>query len=328
VALLPIWDHDPQWTGKVVQQRWFYSIFHAISAFCNAGFGLYSDSLERFDQRPGVYLVIAPLIVLGGLGFSVLYNLFDVLADRIKRSWIWLTFKHARLTMAPPKRVALQTKLVLSMSLILILVGTIGIYIFDALTGPPGRLTHAGWGAAFFQSVSARTAGFNTVSIADLAPTARLWLIVLMFIGGSPGSAAGGIKTVTLAVIVMALMTTLRKRSEVEVFRRSISNAVVGRALTVILLFMAAAFVGTLLLSLTERSAQVPLSDLLFEVTSALATVGLSTGITPALTVAGKFIIIALMLIGRLGPLTLLAALTFDMKPARYNFPREPVMVG
>ncbi|MFC1766085.1 TrkH family potassium uptake protein, partial [Planctomycetota bacterium] len=328
VALLPLWRHDPNWTGTVIQQRWFYSLFHSISAFCNAGFGLYSDSLERFQYRSGVYLVIAPLIVLGGLGFSVLYNLFNVLADRIKRSCIWFRFKHVRLAMALPKRITLQTKIVLSTSLVLILIGTVSIYSFDALTGSPDRLHSASWGAAFFQSVSARTAGFNTVPIDELAPTAQLCLIVLMFIGGSPGSAAGGIKTVTLAVIVMALITTLRKRGEVEVFRRSISTSVVGRALTVTLLFVAATLVATLLLSVTECSHHIPLSDLLFEVTSALATVGLSTGVTATLTALGKIIIILMMLIGRLGPLTLLAAMTFDIKPARYNFPQEPVMVG
>ena len=157
----------------------------------------------------------------------------------------------------------------------------------------------------------------------------KLTLILLMFIGGSPGSTAGGIKTVTLAVIVMTVITTLRKRSEVELFRRSIRTVVVGRATTVALLFVLVLFLAIFALSLTESgNPAISLSAIAFESTSALGTVGLSTGITPLLTTTGKWIIMIVMLIGRLGPLTLLAALTFDLKPVRYNYPQEAIIVG
>jgi trk system potassium uptake protein TrkH len=151
-----------------------------------------------------------------------------------------------------------------------------------------------------------------------------------MFIGGSPGSTAGGIKTVTLAVIIMTVVSTLRKRQEVEMFNRSVRIVVVGRAITVMLLFIAVLFGAALALSITENGnpSSFSMLDIMFEASSALGTVGLTTGITPFLTDAGKLIIIAVMLIGRLGPLTLLAALTFNLKPVRYNYPEEAVIVG
>ena len=153
-------------------------------------------------------------------------------------------------------------------------------------------------------------------------------MILLMFIGGSPGSTAGGIKTVTLAVVIMTVIAALRKREEVEMFKRSVRIVVVGRAITITLLFVLVLFGAALVLSITENENGFTMSDIFFETGSALGTVGLSTGITSSLTTAGKLIIIAVMLIGRLGPLTLLAALTFNLKPVRYNYPDEAIIVG
>jgi trk system potassium uptake protein TrkH len=183
---------------------------------------------------------------------------------------------------------------------------------------------------AFFQSVTARTAGFNTVNIKALSEASKTILILLMFIGGSPGSTAGGIKTVTLAVLLMTVITTLRKRGEVEMFNRSIRPVVVGRAITVTFLFFVVLIVTALTLGITERAnAQgFTMSDILFESASALGTVGLTTGVTPFLTTLGKLIIITVMLVGRLGPLTLLASLTFNLTPARYSYPQEALIVG
>jgi trk system potassium uptake protein TrkH len=192
-------------------------------------------------------------------------------------------------------------------------------------SNPPEKTSVLG---ALFQSITARTAGFNTVDISATSASSKFILILLMFIGGSPGSTAGGIKTVTLAVVVMTAIAALRKRQEVEMFKRSVRIVVVGRAVTVTLLFIAVLFTATLALSITENSKPFTMSDIMFEAGSALGTVGLTTGITASLTAAGKLIIIATMLIGRLGPLTLLAALTFDIKPARYNYPDEAVIVG
>jgi trk system potassium uptake protein TrkH len=321
VSLLGMWDGD-------VQNKWFCSIFHAVSAFCNAGFSLFSNSFVGYSRSWQAYLVICPLIILGGFGFSVLYDLFNITADRIKRFFKKWFYKQYRLSMEAPKRMRLQTKIVLSASASLIVLGTLAILLFEryasGLVNPPENTILN----ALFQSVTARTAGFNTVNISAMSPSSKFILILLMFIGGSPGSTAGGIKTVTIVVIIMTTIAALRKRQEVELFRRSVRVVVVGRAVTVTLLFVTVLFGGTLALSITENSNCFPMLNIMFEAASALGTVGLTTGITPLLTTAGKLIIIAMMLIGRLGPLTLLAALTFNLKPARYNYPQEAVVVG
>jgi trk system potassium uptake protein TrkH len=328
VLLYPMWDNVPAGPTDV-HFRWFCSIFHSISAFCNAGFGLFDDSLIRYNGQWQVYAVVAPLIILGGLGFGVLYNLADIAANRIQRFFKRLFYKQYRLQMEFPRRMRLQTKIVLSVSGLLIVLGTVMILLFEQYAGSrldakPDIL------GALFQSVTARTAGFNTVDIAGMTASSKIVLIMWMFIGGSPGSTAGGIKTVTLAVIIMMVIATLRKRAEVEMFRRSVRLVVVGRAITVAMLFVAALFATTLALSVTENPLpeRFAILDVMFEAASALGTVGLTTGMTPILTGAGKSIIIVAMLVGRLGPLTLLAALTFNLKPVRYNYPDEAIIVG
>ncbi|MHC4580548.1 MAG: potassium transporter TrkG, partial [Planctomycetota bacterium] len=210
----------------------------------------------------------------------------------------------------------------------LIVLGMMAILLFERYAGPSGSAGNTGVLDALFQSITARTAGFNTVDISVMSPSSKFILIGLMFIGGSPGSTAGGIKTVTLAVVIMTAVTALRKRQEVEMFQRSVRIVVVGRAITVTLLFAVVLIVTTLALSITENSNGFAMSDVAFEAASALGTVGLSTGITGDLTTVGKLIIIATMLIGRLGPLTLLAALTFNLRPAKYNYPDEAIIVG
>lgn len=325
-AMLGMWDNIPQWTGSI-QQKWFCSIFHSISAFCNAGFSLFGNSFIDYHKSWQLYGVICPLIILGGLGFGVLYDLFAAVIDRIRRFFKKLFDRNAAIFMEAPMKLSLQTKVVLLVSTSLIIFGIIGILIFEHCTGG-GWETDDGVRGAFFQSVSARTAGFNTVDIGVLSPVTRFILIILMFIGGSPGSAAGGLKTVTLAVILMTAIATLRKRNEVEMFKRSVRLVIIGRAVTVMLLFLTVLITVVLLLSISERNSNFDLSQISFEAASALGTVGLTTGITPDLTTVGKIIIMLTMLVGRLGPLTLLAALTFNLKPAKYNYPEESLIVG
>ncbi len=326
VALFGMWDNAPQWTGSI-HQKWFCSIFHSISSFCNAGFSLFSRSFIDYNRSWQVYTVVCPLIILGGLGFSVLYDLFSIAMDRIGRFFKRRFDVEARFSIEAPLKMRLQSKIVLVVSAGLIVLGTIGIMLFEHYTGG-GSSTGDGLRGAFFQSVTARTAGFNTVEISQLSPVSRFILIALMFIGGSPGSTAGGIKTVTLAVVLMTAITTLRKRSEVEMFKRSVRLVIIGRAVTVTLLFVLVLFTSTLLLSITERQSGFDMSQIAFEAASALGTVGLTTGVTRHLTSIGKIIIIMAMLIGRLGPLTLLAALTFNIKPVKFNYPEEAVIVG
>jgi len=327
IGMFGMWDDAASWTGGPHEQ-WFCSIFHSISAFCNAGFSLFDNSMVGYNRHWGVYFVMAPLIILGGLGFGVLFNLSNMGADRIKRFFKKLFSKKLRFSMEAPKRMRLQTKIVLSVSGLLIVAGTLAILVFERYAGVNSSGGKPDFLGALFQSITARTAGFNTVDISKLSESSRFVLIAFMFVGGSPGSTAGGIKTVTLAVVVMTVVAALRKRQDVEMFRRSVRIVVVGRAITVTLLFVLVLFGATLALSITENGNVLSMSDIAFEAASALGTVGLSTGFTASLTTAGKFIIIAAMLIGRLGPLTLLAALTFNLKPVRYSYPDEAVIVG
>jgi trk system potassium uptake protein TrkH len=327
VALVGMWPNDPSWAGSGPQQ-WFGSIFHSVSAFCNAGLGLFSDNLTGYRRSWQVYGVICPLIILGGLGFGVLYNLGDAVADRIRRAVKWVCRPECRFTLGPARSLSLQTKIAVSVSAILIVAGAVGILVLERYTVAAGTGVARSVPDAFFQSVTARTAGFNTVNIGALTESSKVVLILLMFIGGSPGGTAGGIKTVTLAVVVMAVMSTLHQRGEVQMFRRSIPPAFVSRALAVIMVYGVVLFLGVLGLTLSERDRGLPFLDLMFEATSAIGTVGLSTGITSALSASGKVIVILLMLVGRLGPLSLAAALTFDTRRARYTYPQEAIMVG
>jgi trk system potassium uptake protein TrkH len=326
IILLNMWEK----TGPLpvhINNKWFCSIFHSVSAFCNAGLGLFSDNLMRYRIYYPVYAVICPLIVLGGLGFGVLENIFDVCLDKIKRLLIRL-FTRQSLQNSQPKRIRLQTKIVLTATAILIVTGAITLMIFQANTIGHENRENLTVSDALFQSITARTAGFNTIDINALSAPDKMILIILMFIGGSPGGTAGGIKTVTLAIIIMACYAAIRKRNEVEIFKRSIHTSIVYRAMTVTMFFAAVLLLSTFALTITERHNSLETSAIMFESASALGTVGLSCGITPALTTAGKIIIILTMMIGRLGPLTLLAVLTFNIKSARYNYPAEPVIVG
>jgi len=326
LALFTMWDNVPNHIDSA-QQQWFCTIFHSVSAFCNSGFSLFSDSLSSYKELYGPYTVICPLIILGGLGFVVLYDLANILADKIKRLMKRILKKQSLFNTGLPKKMHLQSKIVLTVSAALILLGTAAILLLEhhAVGSQGHNITLAD---AFFQSVTARTAGFNTINIEQLSPLSRNILVMLMFVGGSPASAAGGIKTVTLAIVIMTAVTALRKRRHVEIFNRSIRLVVVGRAVTVMLLFLCVLLAASFALGITESANNFTAEQITFETASALGTVGLTCGITPFLTSTGKLIIIAVMLIGRLGPLTLLAALTFNIKPVRYSYPEEAIIVG
>ena len=323
VSMFRMWDEVP---GRVtsLQWHWYCSIFHSISAFCNAGFTLFSDNLTGYRQCWPVYGVICPLIIMGGLGFSVLYELTAIFVDRVALFFKKLSGVPSLFAYKIPRKIHLQSKIVLLTTLILIVFGMVAILLLERLAGS-GKWD---FGAAFFQSVSARTAGFNTVEIKTLSDSSKFILMILMFIGGSPGGTAGGIKTTTLAIIIISSIATLKKRSEVQVYRRSVGLLIVRRAITITLLFVVVLFAAGLALSVTESRNGFTLMDVMFEASSAMGTVGLSTGITSSLTTAGKLIIIAVMFIGRVGPLTLLAMLTFNLRPARYSYPEESIIVG
>ncbi|MHB0979785.1 MAG: TrkH family potassium uptake protein [Thermoleophilia bacterium] len=283
-----------------------YGAFHSVSAFNNAGFALFSNNLEGFRDDTVVSLTIALLIVAGGLGFPVWLDLVPRRGRRLR---------------------SLQTKMVVSVSGSLIVVGTL---VFLALEWNSPELEGLGFFgkavAAFFQGVSPRTAGFNTVPLANLAPGTVFLTIVLMFIGASPESTGGGIKTTTFGIIMASIWATVRGSSDVEFASRRIGQSQVVKALTVAV--TSAAFVLVVTLLLLNTSRDIPLSVGLFEVVSAFGTVGLSLGLTPHLTLAGKSLIILTMYAGRVGTLTLGVALMARRRPLARRLPEEQLPTG
>ena len=288
----------------------FFAAFHSISAFNNAGFGFYADSLTRFLRDPLLNATILALIVLGGLGFMVIINV----ASHFRRG------RRVPLT--------LHSKVVLAGTGLLIAIGTVVILAFEWTN--PATLAHLPFPdklmAALFQSITPRTAGFNTLNIAQLRPATLMFTMLLMFIGGNPGSTAGGIKTVTFLVLVGSAWSLSRGHGELTLFERRIASQAAVKASAIALLGVL--LVGAAVTGLTLTDPDKSLLQLGFESVSAFGTVGLSTGITAALSSAGKLIIIALMYLGRLGPLTLALALMERQPERRIKYPEDDVVIG
>jgi trk system potassium uptake protein len=302
-----------------------WSVFHAVSAFCNAGFSLSADSLMAFQGRPGVMIVFMGLIVLGGLGFLVVVDLLGLQISRMPliRQIPWVRRYNSRV---PVYRLPVQTRLSILVTVILIVAGMAGFWALEVSGVLAGQsLATQFWDSAF-QSVTARTAGFNTVPIDQLAPATLLLIMALMVVGASPVSTGGGIKTVTFAVILLALRALIAGRQRVEVFGRALPQRVLLASLAVVLLYVLAAGVGTFALAIFDPA--LPLKNQMFEVVSALSTVGLSTGITAQLSPGSQLTLCALMFIGRVGPISLLLSVVRMEHPTRYQYPEEDLVVG
>lgn len=325
VLLLPHF-HTLPWPERIYQ-----SLFHSVSAFCNAGFSLTPNSFVGEGTRWTVWGVIACLIMIGGLGFAVLYNVYLVLLARLRRSQQTMFESDVR-----PVRLTLTAKLVLITTGLLLMSGTVLIYVLEH-RGADGR------GGihpldAWFQSVTLRTAGFNTVDFGEWRPATKLLAIFLMLIGASPGSTGGGIKTVVFAIAMLGLLSVLRGRDRVESFGRTIPVVTVNRALAIFFVSLATTLVTTLLIVMFENRPEWFL-DHLFEATSAVGTVGVSSSVplddqgglqsvTRSLTGASRLVIIVAMFLGRIGPLTLLLALAGEAPTVRYEYPQERVLLG
>lgn len=285
----------------------YYAFFHSASAFCNAGFALWPDSLAQDVAHPVVNLVVMALIILGGLGYAVVRDILWSLRAR-------------------KNRMSVHSRVVLWFSGILI-VGGAGLFLLFEMFNQ-GMLEHRPWGErlliSFFQSTT-RTAGLSTVNIGELHPETLQLLMALMFIGGSPGSTAGGLKTTTMAVLLLAAWSQIKGREEVEAFGRRLSPTLVFQALamTVIATLCVLGLAFTL-----NASEPQPFSSILFETISALAIVGLSTGITPELSPLSKSLLCLAMIVGRVGPLTLAMSLLRPKKRSPIRHPVEDVLIG
>jgi len=293
----------------------YYAIFHSVAAFCNAGFSTFSSNLENYRTDIGMIAIFSALIICGGLGFAVIHELFDKLRDR-----------NARLS--------LHTKLCLTGTLALLVIGTASFFVAEYQNALQGRSFINGLANAFFQSVTSRTAGFNTIPQTGLTELSLMITMLLMFIGACPGSTGGGIKITTLAVILLLVYNRFVGRNYITVFRRSISQESIVRALTV---FILSSFVILLAICLLMFIEKLPLAhniahgwldEVMFETISAFGTVGLSLGLTPKLSDFGKLVITLTMFTGRIGLLTLAYALAGPLKQGEIVYAEEPVMTG
>ena len=314
LALYPSLGLAPDGRVLSTSERAFSALFHSVSAFCNAGFGLYPDNFVRFAGNPGVNVTVMALITLGGLGFPVVTSLLDweLWRERgARRGWRFLP---------------VHTRVVLLTSAALAVGGAVAWLVLEwnhSLAGLP--LGERLW-ASVFQSVSLRTAGFNSVDLAKLGTPMLLLSLVLMFIGGSPGGTAGGVKTTTVAVLAFTFRALLHNRSEVDIMGRSVPPATVYRACAVALISFGLLF--TLAFLLFAAEPHLPFRDVLFEAVSAFGTVGVTTGVTPQLSTAGRWVVCALMFVGRLGPFTLALAVGLSKARASYSYPSTKIVVG
>lgn len=324
-TLLLLW----RWPAETLAERFWGALFHSISAFCNAGFGLFADSLERFRGDPVVNLTVVGLFVVGGLGFPVVLELGD---------WLRPAGRRRRAVLS------LHTKVVLMVTAALVVVPAAGIYLLEfrhLLAGlPAGEQLQA----SIFQALTPRTAGFNTIPVHALQAPTLFMIVVLMFIGGSPGSTAGGIKTTAVGILAAFVWSRARGDQSIDLFHRTLPEADLRRAVGLVTGAIAILVVGVFALLLLEGAVppealspahqggapQTSLFlELLFETTSALGTVGLSTGITSSLGTPSRLVVVLLMFIGRVGPLTVAVAISRrrgSTAPVRY--PEEQVLVG
>lgn len=296
------------------QGIWF-SLFHSVSAFNNAGFGLLSDNFSSYVGSPLVNLTITLLIVFGGIGYQVIMEAFLTLRDRLRKV---------------PGRFcpSLHFKVVTTTTLILLIGGTV-LFLFTEMNNPQTMGTLP-WGtkilAAWFQSVTTRTAGFNTINIGGMTTAGLFITIAWMFMGASPGGTGGGVKTTTMRVLFDCMRAALAGEEEVICYNRRLPTSLMLKAVGVVFGSMITVILATILMSLTDST--LDFLPLFFEATSAFGTVGLSMGISAQLSVAGKLITVLTMYIGRVGVLLLMSALLGDPEPSAIRYPEDNLLVG
>lgn len=290
----------------------YYAVFHSISAFNNAGLGLYSDSLAGFKSDWITVLVMALLIILGGLGFGVLFNIN--------------TYKFWKRNQLLKGRLNLQTKIVLMMTVTLLVSAFLSIMVLEWNNTLQGLTLRDKFANCFFHATTPRTAGFNTLSISDMRVATLCLTLFLMFIGGSPGSTAGGIKTSTFTVLLANTYNIVKGREDIHIFGRAIPRRIVYESISIVAISMGIVFISTMVLLISEKGSDF--MKIVFEVISAFANVGLSTGITAGLTNIGKLMIIITMFIGRISPLTMALVVGRRVEAQPVGYPTGNIMVG
>lgn len=304
-AIILTWEFAKE---MPINKAVFYGIFHSISAFCNAGFSLFSNNLEAYKANPIINLTIGYLITLGGIGFAVITSVIMVIRRGIDRF-------------------NLTSKVAIIISMILTFGGMILFFILEysnsATLGDLNFIQKIL--ASYFQSVTLRTAGFNTIPLGELRNSTIFMCCILMFIGASPGSTGGGIKTTTFGVILFYVIGIVKKKENVEIFNRRLDWEIMNRALAILVLAITYVSIVIMLMLIAENFSP---EEIVFEVISAFGTVGLTLGITPDLSTFSKFLLIFTMFVGRLGPMTFALAIGETKKKALSKYPKENILVG
>lgn len=296
--------------GFEVGQALYFGFYHSIMAFCNAGFALFNNNLEDFKFEPLISMTIAILLMLGGIGFSVMKDVY--LTAKSRRSF---------------KTLSVHTKIVLSVNTLLVAFGTIYLFFGEFLHAFQDMSMWERFQVSFFQAITPRTAGFNTINLNALHPHSLYMIILLMFIGASPGSTGGGVKTTTFAVLLQSVTATLKGKFYVEFFERRVPPVTVVKSIAIFIISLIVVSAGVLIMMRLEPDKSF--LAIFFEVTSAFGTVGLSLGITPFLTVLGKLAMVVMMFIGRVGPLTLVLAVgSRAVMPSKVEYPEGKILIG
>ncbi|QSJ14278.1 ATPase [Nostoc sp. UHCC 0702] len=308
--LLPVFVPDYGWNKGL-----WLAIFHSVNSWNNAGFSLFKDNLIGYQSSFLVVFTVTLLIIFGGIGYQVILEMYIWLRDRLLKRQVCLVF-------------SLDFKVATSTTLILLFLGTIAFLCIETRNPQTfGSLSFIDQLlVAWFQSVTPRTAGFNTIDIGKMTTAGLFITIALMFLGASPGGTGGGIKTTTVRVLTSCTKAILQGKEEVLLYDRKIAISLILKAVGVLVGSVATVILATILIALTDP--QLDFIQILFEVVSAFATVGLSTGITGTISTAAKLILIATMYVGRVGVLLLMAAVLGDPRPSRVHYPEENLLVG
>ncbi|MFO7809760.1 MAG: TrkH family potassium uptake protein [Candidatus Delongbacteria bacterium] len=295
----------------------YHSVFHSVSAFCNAGFSTFSDSLMQYKESTLVNTVVMLLIIFGGIGFLVINEVHEYFIEKKKNMF----------------RFSLHTKIVLVSTCILIIFGFVTFWLLEDGNAMTAFTFKERFFASMFQSVTTRTAGFNTVEISSLRSSTNMLLIFLMFVGGSPGSAAGGIKTTTLAIFFIIIRNGIKGSPHPNIFNRTLPKELIMKAFTVTALALSFTFIAVFFLLIAQSPVLVEEGNreflsYFFEAVSAIGTVGLSMGVTSSLTPLGKIITTVLMFVGRVGILTIAFSIVGKEEPNSTRYAEENIMIG
>lgn len=314
--------------GMDLEEELAFSAFHSISAFCNAGFSTLPGNLGNemvLHNHNLLYITVSFLIILGGIGFPILVNLYETVSYEVRRLYHLYIKKNKRII----RRIHLynlNTRIVLIMTTILLVAGTVAIVVFEWNNAFAGMSADDKWVQGFFNATCPRTAGFSSVSMTTFSVQTLLLMVVLMMIGGGTQSTAGGVKVNVFAVVMLNLRAILIGTDKVTIFNRELSQDSIRRSNATLILYLLIVFAGIFCLSMLEP--QVSLMALVFECTSALSTVGSSLDLTPTLGSDSKLIVIVLMFVGRVGVLTLMSSLVKQKKVTKYRYPSDNIIIN